>query len=77
MGTADTDICSWPIFLPIPIYLPISISKLFNRYLADTDIADIYLANNRYADTNIQLADTDISLSAKYIGKPIYLFFHT
>ena len=24
------------------------ISKLFNRYLADTDIADIYLADNRY-----------------------------
>ena len=37
------------------------------RYLADTDIADIYLADNWY-----QCGDTDISVSAKYIGKPIY-----
>ena len=29
-----------------PIFWPIS--KLCNRYLADTDIADIYLADNRY-----------------------------
>ena len=64
-----------PIF-----YMPIfwQKSQLFNQYLADTDIADIHLADNgyryRYADTDIQFADTDIyeSVSAKYIDKPIY-----
>ena len=55
-----------------------AISKLFNGYLADTNIADINLADNQYqyANTDIQFAYTDISLSvsvsAKYIGKPIY-----
>ena len=44
------------------IMLHIMISKLFIRYLDDTDIADIYLAENRYryADTDVQFADTDI-----------------
>ena len=39
---------------------------LFNGYLADTDIAIIYQANNRYlyADTHIQFADNDILVSA-------------
>ena len=38
-----------------PIFWPIS--KLFNRYLADTDIADIYLA---VTDNDIQFADIGI-----------------
>ena len=51
---------------------------IFNLYLADTDIADIYLASYwsryQYADTDIRLTGTDISISvsAKYISKPIY-----
>jgi hypothetical protein len=54
-----------------PIFWPIS--RIFDRYLADTDIADIYLADTD-TDTDIQFTDTDISVSvsAKYIGKPIY-----
>ena len=55
----------------MPIFWPIS--KLFNQYLADTDIANIYLADNRYryAVTDIQFADTDIS---KIDVKPRNLF---
>ena len=47
---------------------------IFNRYLADTDITDIYMADTDtdtdMADTDIPFADTDISVSvsAKYIG---------
>ena len=58
----------------MPIFL--LISKNVNWYLADTDIGDIYLADNRYwyADTDIQFANTDkaVLVSAKYIGKQIY-----
>jgi hypothetical protein len=36
-----------------------------SRYLANTDEADIHLADNRYADTDITFADTDISVSVK------------
>ena len=76
----DTDIFIWPIYgrylLFWPIYWPISM--IFNRYLADTNITDIYMADTDtdMADTDIPFADTDISVSvsvsAKYIGKPIY-----
>ena len=47
---------------------------IFNWYLADTDITDIYLADTdtNMAGTDIQFADTDISVSANYISKPIY-----
>jgi len=47
---------------------------IFNRYLADTDITDIYMADTGtdtdMADTDIPFADTDISVSvsANYIG---------
>ena len=45
---------------------------IFNRYVADTDITDIYMADTDtdMADTDIPFADTDISVSvlANYIG---------
>ena len=44
---------------------------IFSRYLADTDITDIYMADTDtdMADTDIPFADTDISVSvsANYI----------
>ena len=45
---------------------------MFSLYLADTDITDILLADTNMADSDIQYADTDISVSANYICKPIY-----
>ena len=46
-----------PIFWPISMY--------FSRYLADTDITDIQSSDTV---TETDMADTDISVSAKYIG---------
>jgi hypothetical protein len=44
----------------------------FDRYLADTDITDITVADKdtdtNMADTDIQFANTDISVSVEYIG---------
>ena len=56
------------------IYWPISI--IFNRYLADTDITDIFLADTDtdMANTDIQFDDTDISVSANHIGTPISVY---
>ena len=74
----DTDIFILPIFGRYLSFWQIywSIPIIFNRYLADTDIADIFLAdtNTDMADTNIQFADTDISVSANYIGTPISVY---
>ena len=43
---------------------------IFNRYLADTDITDIYMADTdtHMADTDIPFADTVIWVSPNYIG---------
>ena len=40
----------------------------FRKYLADTDIADIQAGDIDKAETDIQFADTDVSVSAKYIS---------
>ena len=47
-----------------PIFWPIS--RIFNRYLADTDIADIYLADT---DT-----DTDMPIPISSLPIPIYRY---
>jgi hypothetical protein len=54
-----------PKYRYLPIFWPISI--FLSRYSADTDKADIHVADNRYryADTDIGFADTDISVSVK------------
>jgi hypothetical protein len=65
-----TDI--WPIIsenTDMLIFSPLF--QFYCRYLANTNIADNRY-RYRYADTDIQFADTDISVSAKYIGNPIY-----
>ena len=58
-----------PKYRYLPIYWPIS--RVSSQYLADTDIADIHVADNRYryADTDIGFADTDISVSVKISAK--------
>ena len=48
----------------MPIFWPIS--RIFNRYLADTDIADIYLTDT---DT-----DTDIPIPISGLPIPIYRY---
>ena len=63
MFLADTDIMGqryWP-----PICWPIS--RIFNRNLADTDIADIYLADT---DT-----DTDMPIPISSLPIPIYRYW--
>ena len=60
-----------------PILIFWAKSNFLSRYSANTDIANIPLADNRYryADTDIVFADTDISvsvkISAKILAQPI------
>ena len=76
-----TDKCSWPIFLLIPIYLDKHIghryryfskadswpiSMLCSQYLADNDIADIYLADNRYRYPVCRYRYIDIGIGQIY-----------
>jgi hypothetical protein len=63
----DTNIFPQPIFGRYkPIFWPIS--RIFYRYLADTDIADIYLADAD-ADT-----DTDMPIPISSLPIPIYRY---
>lgn len=57
----DTDIFILPIFSQYLSFWQIycAISIILNRYLADTDIADIFLDDD---NTDIQFADTDIKI---------------
>ena len=69
-SATDTDICSWPIFQPIPIYLDRHIGHQY-RYRsfpsADTDIADIYLSIQPITDTDMPILISSLSI-------PIYRY---
>ena len=74
MSPADTDIWSELIFLLIPIYLNPYFSYQ-QRYLSSpylTDISKIQVCDTDLANTDIQFADTYISVLLSFLAKYIW-----